>query len=118
MKKLISAICFYWIQRFANKNRKWTDETFGKLTSTAALHHLQKEVGETIKAIEDEPSLIFGRDQTVFEFADMYLLLLNAMHKHNFTFKQMHEAAELKMDANRERKWGKANEKGFVEHIK
>lgn len=114
---------FKTIQQFINENRKWSDETFGDMTAIAVLQHLKKEVGETIEAIEDELKATgskvhpFKKRLTKLEFADCYLLLLNAISRHNLSFTDVHETSIEKMEINRNRSWDAPNEKGFCEHI-
>ncbi len=123
------------VQKFMDDNRKWTDQTFGDITTVATLRHLLKEVGETIDAIEEEEGGVAGvtntrryctrkdnavhlREKAKSEFYDCYLLLLNAASRYKLTFKEMHEGGIGKMEINRVRKWGPVNMDGFVEHIK
>lgn len=105
---------FGTVQKFMDDNRIWTDQTFGKLNAVAALKHLRKEVNETIEAIESN----MPEEEIREEFADMFLLLLNACNKHGITFYALYANAERKMKINRERKWGKINGEGFVEHVR
>ncbi len=108
----IEKIEFLMIQRFIDDNHKWTLDTFPGGTTTAALEHLHKEVRETIEAIENE-----SPEAQREEFADCFLLLMNAAKKHGLSFSELFEAAMDKMTINRARKWGKPNELGFVEHV-
>lgn len=105
---------FGTVQEFMDNNRVWTDQTFGKLNAVAALKHLRKEVNETIEAIELQQPEEHIRE----EFADMFLLLLNACSKHGLTFHALYNNAERKMIINRARKWGQVNNEGFIEHVK
>ena len=101
------------IQKFMEQNRKWTDETFPGQSVISTLDHCRSEVTEVKNAIDNGES----SKEILFEFADVYLLLLNSLSKQGYTFEQLHNAAEEKMIINRSRKWA-INGEGFPAHIK
>lgn len=111
VKKMIDP--FEIIQDFMNGNREWTDQTFRGSCAISALRHLQQEVSETIASISCNDE----RDKTSIEFADMYLLLLNAAHHVGISFKELHGKGIEKMNINRQRRWEK-NLFGFYHHVK
>lgn len=111
--KAINFCPFIQIQQFVDDNRKWTDEKFGNMTPVSVLSHLRKEVGEASDAIANNE----GEEAVKMEFADMYLLLLNAASRQGISFTELHNTAVQKMAINRERKWGNPNPEGFVEHV-
>lgn len=103
------------VQKLMDDIHQWADNTFGKeRTALAPLRHLQKEVRELQEAIafEDKPN------QVELEFADCFILLLNAAAKYGLTFDRMVTAATVKMEINKARKWGKPDADGVAEHIR
>lgn len=71
------------------------------------LHHLSKEVAETIETPND-----------VSEYADMLILLMGAFKRTGGNAKDLVQAALDKVEINKIRKWGKPDENGVIEHIK
>jgi len=71
------------------------------------LHHLAKEVKETIESPQDTS-----------EYADMLILLLGAFKRTGGNATDLVQAALDKVEINKNRKWGKADENGVIEHIK
>lgn len=109
---------FAEIQKFMDDNMKWSNETFiPNSTVLSCLHHLKKEVSETIEEVEFADG-VGGEAAPLMEFADMYILLLESAARKGFTFTQLHTAGVNKMIINRKRTWGKPNEQGFTEHVK
>jgi NTP pyrophosphatase (non-canonical NTP hydrolase) len=110
------------IQYFMDDVHQWADSTFGHDRKvTAALHHLKQEVPELIDAIEKtgitkRPEN--GNPEIEFEFADCFILILNAASKYGLTADQLMEIAQKKLQICKERKWGKPDENGVVNHIK
>lgn len=104
---------YKYVQKFIDKNREWSDSTFGNQSAVSVLKHLRSEVKEAIAAIENHE----GEYAIDMEFADMYLLLLNACSRQGISFAHLHESAISKMQLNRDRKWGEPNSEGFVTHI-
>ena len=102
------------IQLFMDDIHKWADDTFGtERTSIAPLHHLQKEVEETIKAMKQGI-----RENTLIELADCFILILNASSKYRVTFAELLKVSRNKMEINKSRKWGKPDSNGVCEHIR
>lgn len=101
------------VQKFMDEVHQWADATFGSERKvTAVLHHLKQEVPELIEAIEQNKT----ENEIQLEFADVFILVLNAASKHGLTANDLMLNAELKMAINRNRKWGKADENGVVNH--
>ena len=85
------------------------DKTFGvDRPFTAPLHHLKKEVDETIESGEME------------EFADMQLLLLDAFRKRfpNEEFQALINECDRKLDILYTREWNEPDENGVYLHKK
>lgn len=112
------------VQKLMDDIHQWADKTFGpERTVEAPLHHLKKEAQEVIdeiyegkwtSALEDTAS----RDKIKEEFADCFILILNAASKYGMDFYDLMTEAETKMEKNKLRKWGKPDENGVVEHIR
>lgn len=101
-------------QAFMDDVRQWADNTFGRDRKvTAVLHHLQQEVIEAIEAVEQQ-----NDKEVKAEFADMFILILNASSKYGMRYDELFEAAQIKMAINKSRKWGTADKNGVVNHIK
>ena len=106
---------------------EWSDATFGEgQRNPAILHHLSKEVAELIEALkkfqqEDSISNIVKSEQNLkqlfFEYADCFMLLLDSASHMGLTFDILYEYTKRKLEINRNRKWGKPDENGVVEHI-
>jgi NTP pyrophosphatase (non-canonical NTP hydrolase) len=114
------------LQILQDEIQQWANKTFGKdWPVTAPLHHLKKEVDETIEAINNEQINTIENDhdftlirKTKTEFADCFILLLNAASRYGMSVADLHTYAKNKMALNRSRSWGKPDENGVVEHIR
>lgn len=105
-----------FIQAFMDDNRAWTDKAFPGATAKGAMVHLGREVKEVIEAMEFKETFD-AEGPAVMEFADCYLLLLNACSRYGLSFELLHRAAVNKMIINKKRTWGKVNEQGYSEHV-
>jgi len=105
------------MQDFLEEIMVWSNATFPESTTTAKLKHLIKEVGEVIKEVENQVSSA-QRRRVREEFADVFILLLNALSSEGIHFGQLVEDAKAKMEINKTREWGTPDEHGVVEHIK
>jgi NTP pyrophosphatase (non-canonical NTP hydrolase) len=101
------------IEIFINDCTEWAKETFPTSTPITCLEHLKNEIEkELIPGIEK------GCDNLPEEFADCFILLMQAAKRMDIPFFQILVAANAKMEINKKRVWGKPNEKGFTEHVK
>lgn len=102
------------IQKLQDLIHSWADKTFGKdREPTAPLYHLKREVNELIEAIESEDE---GKVRE--EFADCFILILNAASKYGLNVKNLYLDSLTKMDLNKIRRWGKPDKHGVVEHLR
>lgn len=86
----------------------WSEKTFGKDRGPEGpLNHLKRECDEAIANPTD-----------IMEFGDMWLLLSDAASRAGFTMSQVLFAAQVKLDINKNRKWGDIDSEGVSEHIK
>lgn len=108
------------VQDFLEEIRAWSNATFPKSTTSAKLKHLKKEVEEAIMEVQkqDHHISLAQRRRVREEFADIFILLLNALSSEEITFAQLMEDAKAKMEVNKIREWGAPDEYGVVEHIK
>lgn len=92
---------------------KWQKEVFTKATPYTAAKHLQEEVGELIHDVANE----FPKERTVAEYADCFLLLFGSASLYGLSYDEICQAINDKMEINKQRKWGKINDKGYIKHI-
>ena len=87
---------------------EWSTQTFADERLPDVLAHLLHEVREEL--IPDP--------YEIDEYADVYLLLLDALAHAGFEYCALILAAQTKLEINKKRKWGKPNAQGFVEHLR
>ena len=96
------------LQSFQISQGKWSDDTFGKdVPPRAKIAHLIKEVDELYRSPYD-----------IEEYADCFILILDAARKAGYDVSDITSAMWDKLEVNRQRKWGKPDENGVVEHIR
>lgn len=88
---------------FQEEVGSWANKTFGKSTPETVLKHLKREVAELETSGEPD------------EVADCVLLLLHYAHKRGIS---IFEECVKKHEVNKQRKWGKPDADGVVEHVK
>ena len=106
------------LQQLINDIGQWSESTFSHQNSISKLYHLQKEVAELIHAIEYAPSEPDKNSEVNLEFADCFILLLDAARKEGLSATIILNAIAEKMEINKARKWGKPDENGVMEHIR
>lgn len=111
---------------FIQKYSEWSDRTFGSdRKPQAPLHHLKEEVAEAIEALDryDEmkaQGLCVSKQamNVMFEFADIFILALDAPRKYGLDMDKILDLAEVKLFINeRHRTWGKPDENGVIKHV-
>lgn len=100
-------------QEFLNEIGIWSTKTFPNQTSISKLHHLKKEVGELIEAIEDKHE----RKEVEHEFSDCFTLLFDAARIERMSLIDIINAMKRKFDINKTRIWGEPDENGCIHHI-
>jgi hypothetical protein len=85
---------------------KWSDTTFGDERLNSTIHHLELEVGE----LKVDPF-------EIEEYADCLLLLFDAARKAGFEFSDLLLAAQMKLEKNKARKWGRDLGEGAIGHL-
>jgi NTP pyrophosphatase (non-canonical NTP hydrolase)/DNA-directed RNA polymerase subunit RPC12/RpoP len=120
------------LQRLQNEIKKWSDSAFGMYRhGVPIIHHLKAETDELIDALETHHKGIYGnsdesalkryredKENILMEFADCFMLLIDAASHEQITINMLAEATARKLEINKKRKWGKPNELGYTEHIK
>lgn len=117
------------LQSLMDDISQWSDATFGDgQRNPAILYHLKKEVDELIEALtelaesgcDDSVGIgQFGRhiEKTQMEYADCFMLLLDSAHHFGLTAEKLIKLTREKLEINKQRKWGKPDANGVVEHI-
>lgn len=106
------------LQTLMDAIAKWSDATFGEGQKTIPiLYHLQKEVSELMEAVTLDKALGRWSDKTTEEFADCFMLLIDAATHHGITAKELIDVSQAKLEINKNRKWGKPDENGVIEHL-
>lgn len=91
---------------------KWQNETFGQATALSKIAHLAEELQELVDDLKS------NSENRRLEFADCFILLFGAAASDGMSYDKILEAVEEKMFINYQRKWGKPNENGVVNHVK
>jgi hypothetical protein len=103
------------LQKLMNEISEWSDKTFGDgKRNPAIVYHLKKEVDELIDVFENNPRN--EHRQLWFEYADCMMLLLDSAFHAGFTADDLLLAVKEKLEINKNRKWGKPDANGVIEH--
>ena len=86
---------------------QWTSKQFPKRSMHSIISHLRTELTE----LEESPT-------DIMEFADCFMLLLDAASFQKLAISDIWTAIGRKLEINKARVWGKPNEDGFVEHVR
>ena len=98
------------LSSLAKDQSEWSQATFGtdqERGPLGALRHLEKEAVETQAAPDD-----------IEEYADCFLLILDAARRAGISPLQLIEAAQRKMVINRQRTWPRPVDDHPVEHVR
>lgn len=98
------------LMALAQDQSDWSQATFGtdqERGPLGALRHLEKEARETQAAPND-----------IEEYADCFLLILDAARRAGISPRQLIEAAQRKMVVNRQRTWPRPVDDQPVEHVR
>jgi hypothetical protein len=101
------------LARLQKEAGRWSDQTFGKQSiydedaGVGAINHLRKEVGELLDEMDD-----------ITEWADCLMLLLDGARRRGIDIDAIVDATWDKLEVNRQRKWGKPDADGVVEHVR
>lgn len=91
---------------------EWQNKTFGQATPLSKIAHLAEELEELVTDLKENNS---GK---TLEFADCFILLFGAAASDGMSYENICNAIDEKMSINYQRKWGKPQENGVVNHIK
>jgi len=118
------------LQKLMNDISEWSDATFGNSQRNPAIvHHLKKEVDELIQSFNEtnacgvDDAIGIGEfnravKKTRMELADCFMLILDSASHFGMTADELIYVSEAKLEINKNRKWGKPDENGVVEHIR
>lgn len=90
----------------------WQKQTFGQATPLSKLAHLKQEIEEL------EKDIISGEPKRHLEYADCFFLLFGCAAADGLTYEAIISSIDEKFSINKDRKWGKPDENGVVNHIK
>lgn len=93
-----------YLSKFQREVHEWAQATFPNQTPASKLAHLRDE----LKELEEDPG-------DALEIADCFILLLSISEMAGV---DLLSAGETKFEINKNRKWGKPDERGVVKHIK
>lgn len=91
---------------------EWQNKTFQNSTTLSKIIHLKQEVEELERAVYFE-----SEKEVIKELADCLILLFGVASKMGLTYETTWLAIEQKMEINKQRKWGKPDANGVVNHI-
>ena len=107
------------LQKLMDDIAEWSDKEFGERQRTVPiLYHLKKEVPEAIDACQNYLESDFYNGRAKLEIADCFMLILDAATHFNMSAEDLIFYTALKLDINKNRKWGKPDVNGVIEHIK
>lgn len=95
-----------------NEITEWQKQTFPKANALSKIAHLAEELQELVVDLKENASGIRH------EYADCFLLLFGSAAAAGMSYEDICRAIDEKMVINKNRKWGKPNEDGVVNHIK
>lgn len=89
----------------------WQRKTFPQATALSAANHLAEEVEELIVELKKKSFY------SAYEYADCFLLLFGSACLSGLNYDDICHYIDDKMILNKNRQWGKVNEKGYVKHV-
>lgn len=95
-----------------NKVTTWQRNTFPQATPLSKLAHLEQELRELKDDLQSQ------NPARVLEYADCFMLLFGAAASDGMEYDDICKAINDKMAINLNRKWGKPDANGVVNHIK
>ena len=105
------------LQRLIREHARWSQETFGHddlRGPIGPLSHLEKEIHEIKDAVAED----FSEEKVGLEFADAFLLFLDASRRAGYSFEDIMNYSHRKMRINKHRKWPTPTSDAPVEHIR
>lgn len=94
------------------KVTEWQKETFGKATSLSKLAHLKQELKELKKDLKN------NNPDVRLEFADCFILLFGCANSHGYSYNDICNLIDEKMEVNKKRSWVDPDKNGVVNHVK
>lgn len=94
------------LKQIIKLQQEWSERAFGKdRDHVGPLNHLAEEIDEIL----DNPN-------DPFEYADAFMLMLDAIWRSPIEFEEFFRALENKMEVNRNREWHPPDENGIWRH--
>jgi hypothetical protein len=102
------------LQDLMDSIANWSDNQFGALERRAGMiAHAKKELSELANA------LVFrGGSGILEECADVSMLMLDILSHSGYTANDLINQLKIKLEINKNRKWGVVETDGSIEHIK
>lgn len=99
---------------------KWSDDTFdngnhNNRRSLSVAYHLKKEIDELIESLEKS---FDNKEQVNEEIVDCFMQLLDIATLYGLNSDELISKSYEKLEINKNRKWGKPDGNGVVEHIR
>lgn len=98
------------VEKIAEEQSTWSQAAFGADSERGplgALRHLELEAAECIQSPTD-----------IMEYADCFLLILDASRRAGFHYTDLLRAAEQKLEICKSRAWPRPNGDFPVEHVR
>ena len=115
------------LEHLRNQISDWSDKTFNNgifdhSRSLPISKHLVKESKELVETLEklnsDSTDKSKSVNESVFELADVFMLLLDCASKLGMDSADLISVTEEKLEINKKRKCGKPDNDGVVEHVR
>ena len=90
----------------------WQKETFAQATPLSKIEHLLQEIQEL------KEDIINNNPNRRLEYADCFFLLFGCAAADGMNYDSIVSAIDEKFEINRNRKWGKPDANGVVNHLK
>lgn len=117
-------------QKLQDDIKLWSDETFGyNRTAHPMIAHLKKEIKELDKILKKYNRIIYCSSDDCkeyeelihdikMEYADCFMLLIDSAAHFPLSINSILESVREKLEINKNRKWGKPDKNGVIEHIR
>jgi len=105
------------MKQLLDEMHKWQMETFPSSNSISKLHHLSKEVVESIDALKNLGT-VYSMEEVEMEYADCFILLFGSAMMLGMDMDKIERIIRKKFEINKKRKWGKPDENDVVLHEK
>lgn len=106
------------LQNLMNEISEWSNKTFGNTQRNPAIvYHLAKEVDELLCELRINKNNQNNDKEVKMEFADCFMLLVDSASHFGMSANDLINYSIEKLEINKNRKWGKPDKNGVIEHI-